>query len=71
MDKGKSDHAFRAALLKDAKAALKEAFELEIPGVKIKVVEDGPSVAHLVIPLPPDEDEPVGKEEKPSVIYWP
>lgn len=67
LKKASTDAAFRAALLKDPKAALREAFELEVPGAKVTVLEDSEKVVHLVIPLPPD-----GEAEDPNgVVYWP
>lgn len=67
LQKASTDAAFRAALLKDPKAALREAFELEIPGAKVTVLEDSEKVVHLVLPLPPD-----GEPEDPAgVVYWP
>src|SRR5687767_6919971 len=51
--KALKDEAFRARLLKDAKAAIKKDFGLEFPeGVKIQVHEDTPTVLNLVLPAP-------------------
>ena len=45
-----TDEAFRAALLADAKGALKSQ-GVDIPeGIEIKVVEDTPTQLHLVLP---------------------
>jgi len=48
-----SDPAFKTRLLSDPKAAM-AAVGITVPdGVGIRVVEDTPNVAHLVIPIQP------------------
>ena len=45
------DSEFRARLLSDPNAALKEAFDIEVPGdFNVEVHEDDARTAHLVLP---------------------
>ena len=56
LDRVGNDDEFRAQLLADPKAAIREALDVEIPeGFTIHVHADGPSTAHLVIPQPAAE----------------
>ena len=56
LDRVGNDDGFRARLLADPKAAIREALDVEIPeGFTIHVHEDGPATAHLVIPQPAAE----------------
>lgn len=49
--KAQTDPVFRAALLADAPAALKEAFGIETPeGTTVTVVEETPTALTLVLP---------------------
>ena len=49
--KAMRDPAFRAALLKDANAAVEKELGVKIPaGLKIKVVEDSATTVHLALP---------------------
>ena len=51
MDKATTDLDFRAQLIADPKAAIKNELGLEIPGgFTIKVHEDQPETSHLVLP---------------------
>lgn len=60
-----TDEAFRAALLADAKGALKSQ-GVEIPeGIEITVVEDTPAQLHLV--LPPKLSEELSAEELEAI----
>ena len=52
-----ADPAFKAKLLADPAAVLKEN-GLQVPaGITIKVVENSPKVLHLTIPVPPAPEE--------------
>ena len=52
-EKVEADEGFRARLLADPKAAIRDELGMEIPeGFTIHVHEDGPATAHLVIPQP-------------------
>ena len=49
--KAAGDEAFRRRLVEDPKAAIKEAFGLELPGsLTVHVHEDTATTAHLVLP---------------------
>ena len=49
------DEAFRARLIEEPKAAIKEALDVELPDtVAVRVLEDSVSTVHLV--LPPSAD---------------
>ena len=53
LDKAAKDEDFRALLLADPRAAVREATGLALPdSVRIEVHEDDASVAHLVLPPP-------------------
>jgi hypothetical protein len=46
-----ADAAFRAALLTDTRAAIKNAYDLELPpSIDLRVVEETPSTFYLVLP---------------------
>lgn len=63
------DPAFKAKLLADPKAALKEAFGIQIPeGIEIKAVEETTSQYYLVIP-PKPEDAKLAADGKVSAQY--
>ena len=50
-EKVQSDEGFRARLLADPKAVIREELDVEIPeGFTIHVHEESPTAAHLVIP---------------------
>ena len=52
-EKVESDEGFRARLRADPKAAIREAFGVEISEkFTIHLHEDGPTASHLVIPAP-------------------
>ncbi len=51
-----SDDAFKAQLLSDPAAALKEAGVAVPDGVEVKVVENTETLFHLVLPPRPDEE---------------
>ncbi|SFS67166.1 NHLP leader peptide family RiPP precursor [Paenibacillus sp. BC26] len=56
IEKAWSDESFKAQLLADPKAALKEAFNLTLPeDVELVVIEETPSKLALVIPQNPSE----------------
>jgi Nitrile hydratase, alpha chain len=49
--KALKDPAFRAALLKDANAAVEKELGVKVPaGLRIKIVEDTPTTIHLALP---------------------
>ena len=51
VEKATADETFRAHLLSDPKAAIKEELGLTIPeGFTVKVLEDVPDTSHLVLP---------------------
>lgn len=51
LGKAASDADFRALLVEDPKAAIKEALSLDLPdSVSVHVHEDAPLTAHLVLP---------------------
>ena len=51
MDKATTDTDFRAQLIADPKAAIKDELGLAIPdGFTVKVHEDQPDTSHLVLP---------------------
>ena len=51
LSRAASDEGFRERLLASPKATLQEELSIDIPDFyEVKVVEDGPSVAHLVLP---------------------
>jgi Nitrile hydratase, alpha chain len=52
VSKALKDPAFRAALLKDANAAIEKELGVKVPpGLRIKVVEDTPTTIHLALPV--------------------
>lgn len=52
-----SDDGFKARLVSDTKAVLKEC-GIEMPeGIEVKVVENTDKVKHFIIPPRPDDDE--------------
>ncbi|NEW07854.1 NHLP leader peptide family natural product precursor [Paenibacillus sp. SYP-B3998] len=56
IQKAWEDASFKAQLLSDPKAALKEAFGIVIPdNIEIKTVEETPNQNVLVIPVNPAE----------------
>ncbi|MBD3918378.1 NHLP leader peptide family RiPP precursor [Paenibacillus sp. PR3] len=56
IEKAWSDESFKAKLLADPKAALKEAFNLTLPeDVELVVIEETPSKLALVIPPNPGD----------------
>ncbi|MBP3962975.1 NHLP leader peptide family RiPP precursor [Paenibacillus lignilyticus] len=56
IEKAWSDESFKAQLLADPKAALKEAFNLTLPeDVELVVIEETPSKLAFVIPQNPSE----------------
>ena len=55
IDKAVIDEEFRARLMEDPKAAIKDAFGLSLPkGFAITIHEDGAMTTHLV--LPPEKE---------------
>ncbi|QMV42000.1 NHLP leader peptide family RiPP precursor [Cohnella cholangitidis] len=51
-----ADPAFKKSLLSDPKKAVKEAFGVEVPAeIEVKVVEESPSLAYLVLPPNPED----------------
>ena len=49
--KAEEDEAFRARLLENPKAAIKDAIGLSVPdGINIRVLEDNATDFHLVLP---------------------
>lgn len=51
IDKAAREEGFRARLLADPKEAVREATGLAVPdSVSLEVHEDGPKVAHVVLP---------------------
>src|SRR5919202_2704750 len=54
------DPAFRAALMRDPRAAIKETFGLDLPpDLEPRVFEDTPTAWHVVLPLPPPSRDAV------------
>ena len=52
--KAATDPKFRAELLKNTASVVEKETGIKIPqGVAVKVLEDGPGVAHLVLPATP------------------
>jgi hypothetical protein len=50
------DPDFKKSLLADPKAAIKEAFGIEIPAaIDLKVVEENPSQYYLILPPGPED----------------
>ena len=65
VEKATKDEAFRARLLVDPKAAIKEELDLTIPdGFTVSVHEDGLNTSHLV--LPPNSK--LGEDELRTVV---
>jgi hypothetical protein len=52
-----ADPAFKAKLIADPAAVLKENGLLVPAGITLKVVENTPKVLHLTLPLPPAPEE--------------
>ena len=51
VDKATTDEAFRAQLIADPKAAIKEELGLALPaGFNVKVHEEAPDTSHVVLP---------------------
>lgn len=51
IDKATTDEAFRAQLIADPKAAIKEELGLALPpGFNVKVHEEAPDTSHVVLP---------------------
>ncbi|NBD23120.1 NHLP leader peptide family RiPP precursor [Paenibacillus glycinis] len=66
IEKAWNDTAFKAALVADPKAALQEAFNIELPeGVQLSVVEE--TAERLVLFIPPN---PVEMAKKSDVITY-
>lgn len=66
--KAQTDPVFRAALLADPRAALKDAFEIDLPaGVSVSVVEETAQSLTLVLPQAPvstaDNDDVLSDDE--------
>lgn len=66
--KAQTDPVFRAALLADPKAALKDAFGIDLPdGVSLSVVEETAQALTLVLPQAPvavaDNDDVLSDDE--------
>lgn len=54
IQKAWEDEAFKKQLLADPRAAIKEAFQVEIPeGVEVKALEEQTNSYYLVIPVSP------------------
>ncbi|MFD2673178.1 NHLP leader peptide family RiPP precursor [Marinicrinis sediminis] len=54
IQKAWEDPAFKSRLLKDPKAALKEAFDLDIPkDIQLDVLEESSNHFYLVLPVNP------------------
>ncbi|SFE97971.1 NHLP leader peptide domain-containing protein [Paenibacillus algorifonticola] len=54
IQKAWEDEAFKKQLLADPRAAIKEAFQVEVPeGVEVNAVEEQPNSYYLVIPVSP------------------
>ena len=62
------DPAFRAALLTNPKAAVKQTFGVDVPdSLKIEVLEEKPNTRYLILPVPTDpESVPPPPEKKQS-----
>ena len=56
--KAQEDADFRGRLVANPNAALKEAFDIEVPGdFNVVVYEDDARTAHLVLPASPELDD--------------
>ena len=65
-----ADEDFRAQLMADPKAALRDALGVSIPdGFRVEVHEEGPDAAHLVIP--PDTGLSEGELEQVQAGMFP
>ena len=79
IEKASTDEAFRARLLADPNAAIKEELNLTVPpGFNIRVHEDVADTSHLVLPplarLREAEIEQAAGGDKPKYIWdipWP
>lgn len=66
IQKAWEDEAFKQQLLTNPKAALKEAFGIEVPdSIELEVVEDSSNKLHLVIPPNPAEIKEENNVEAP------
>ncbi|NIK72059.1 MULTISPECIES: NHLP leader peptide family RiPP precursor [unclassified Paenibacillus] len=67
IQKAWEDDAFKQQLLNDPKAAIKDAFGVEIPDdIEVTAVEETPDHAYLVIPPKPSALKSASSEEFPS-----
>jgi hypothetical protein len=57
ISRAERDRAFRHKLVDDPRGAVEEELGVELPeGLRVKVLEEGPSEAILVLPRTPDPD---------------
>ena len=75
-DKAANDGEFRNRLMASPRETVAKEFDIDIPGeMQIHVHEDGPAVAHLVLPPGPKLDETQlsdvagGCQNKPGCEY--
>lgn len=67
IQKAWEDDSFKQQLLNDPKAAIKDAFDVEIPdNIEVTAVEETPDHAYLVIPPKPSALRTASAEEFPS-----
>ncbi|ACS99669.1 NHLP leader peptide family RiPP precursor [Paenibacillus sp. JDR-2] len=67
IQKAWEDDAFKQQLLNDPKAAIKDAFGVEIPDqIEVTAVEETPDHAYLVIPPKPSALKSASSVEFPS-----
>ena len=65
IDRACSDAAFKEALLRDPKPALKTEIGIDLPEeIELRVVEETPDTIYLVLPEPPDPCRPELSEEE-------
>jgi len=57
------DDAFKQQLLADPKAVLTEAGMSLVDGVELQVVQDTPTLRHLVLPVAPDSGQSLSEAE--------
>ena len=70
LDKATTDDGFRAKLIDDPKAAIKNELGLAIPdGFTVKVHEEGPDTSHLVLPPSAALGEPDLEQAAGAAIY--
>ena len=71
LDKATTDDGFRAKLIDDPKAAIKNELGLAIPdGFTVKVHEEKPDTSHLVLPPPASLSVSEMEEAAAGAVSW-